>query len=81
MDQLEYYLQFDEDFKSFLTKNNLNFDEDSDIKYKDKDKQKMLLTHIENLHTLIFKEISKKGIANQFLFDLRKEINNFNSKY
>ena len=77
MDQLEYYLN-NEDFKNFLTKNNLNFDQDPDL--PDEDKQKLLLTHIINLHNLIFKEISKKGIANELLFDLRKEINNFNSK-
>jgi len=81
MDQLEYYLN-NEDFKSFLTQNNLNFDNfNQDPDLQDEDKQQILLTHIENLHNLIFKEISKKGIANQFLFDLRKEINNFNSKY
>lgn len=76
MDQSEYY-STNQEFKNFLATNNLNIESKDDLSNELKLDNKLLLIHIENLHNIIFQEISKKGIDSKFLFDLRKEINKY----
>ena len=80
MDQSEYY-SINQEFEKFLTDNDLNTDSKDDLFSEVESYNKLLLTHIENLHKIIFQEISKKGINNKLLFDLRKEINKFHQNF
>lgn len=79
MDQSEYYAT-NQEFENFLATHNLNIESNDNLSRELEIDNKLLLTHIENLHQIIFQEISKKGINNKFLFDLRKEINKFYNK-
>lgn len=78
MDQNDYYTIYN-DFQQFLQNNNLNIIDDLD-KNSDsntKNTEKIMNEHIQKLHTIILHEISKKGIKNNFLLKLKKEINNY----
>lgn len=79
MDQTEYY-STNQEFQTFLISHNLDYliDKQPEKDNISKNKTKKLMDHINNLHQLIFNEISKNGIENnEFLFKLRHEINKF----
>lgn len=89
MDQDLYYstnLENDVDlnfeFNNFLKQNNLEFLDFLEKNTKDikKDDDKVLIDHIYNLHLIILDEIKKKGINNKFLYELKREITNYNKK-
>lgn len=83
MDQSEYY-STNQEFQKFLISHNLDYliEKQPENTNTYKSKNKKLMNHINNLHQLIFNEISKNRIDNnEFLFKLRNEINKFQIEY
>ena len=78
MDQNDYYT-ISNDFQQFLQDNNLNIidDVDKNTNSNINNTERIMNEHIQKLHTIILHEISKKGIKNNFLLKLKKEINNY----
>lgn len=68
------------EFKEFLNSHGLEYSFNELNKLDNNTNDNKLVEHINKLHKLIFTEISKNGISNQFLYDLRKEINEYELK-
>jgi len=72
LDTINFDMQ-DRELTNLLNKINNNYKSKKDYKSKNI----KLHNHIENLHYLIFSEISNNGIQSEFLNKLRIEINNY----
>lgn len=81
MDQSEYD-STNQEFKNFLAANNLNIETKDDLSCNLELKNRLLLKHIENLHQIIFQEVSKKElIINSYLIYVKKLINSIKLLY
>lgn len=79
MDQFEYY-SLTEDYYTFLKKFDVcitDFEKDNISSNNINADLTKIKEHVNAMHKIIFAEIAKNGLSNNFLIDLKHQINSF----